>query len=247
VEHKQDNREKIMPELHRRQFIGAATTVALAATLSQSQALGADVAAPSAGAAITYDVKPLPFDPKTIPGFSEKILVSHHDNNYSGAVKRLNAINGQLATLDWANAPTFQINGLKREQLIAMNSMILHEHYFASFAGKESAPKGKLANAIARDFGSLDRWRSEFVAMGKALGGGSGWIVLAYSPHDKRLINAWASDHTTSLAGGQPVLVFDMFEHAYQMDFGAKAAAYVDAYLAAMKWDDAEKRFAGYA
>ena len=142
---------------------------------------------------MTYAVKPAPFDPKNVKGLSEKLLVSHYENNYTGAVKRLNAITAQLAELDFAKAPVFAINGLKREQLIAMNSMILHEAYFDCLGGG-GAPSGALAEALARDFGSVDRWRAEFSAMGKAEGGGSGCVVLAYSPRDKRLVNHWAAD-----------------------------------------------------
>jgi len=171
---------------------------------------------------MAYTIKPLPFDPQKIKGLSEKILVSHYENNYGGAVKRLNSISEQLATLDYEKAPNFVINGLKREELIAMNSMILHEVYFAGL-GEQNQPGASLSDAIGRDFGSMDRWRSQFVAMGKAQGGGSGWVILTYSPHDKRLVNAWAADHTTTIAGGDPILVLDMYEHAYQMDFGARA------------------------
>ena len=144
---------------------------------------------------MTYTMKPLPFDPQQIKGLSEKILISHYENNYGGAVKRLNAIADQLATLDYDKAPGFLINGLKREELIAANSMILHELYFNGL-GEANQPGAALETAIARDFGSMDRWRSEFVAMGKAQGGGSGWVILTYSPRDKRLVNAWAADHT---------------------------------------------------
>ncbi|HKX09038.1 MAG TPA: Fe-Mn family superoxide dismutase, partial [Stellaceae bacterium] len=161
---------------------------------------------------MTYEIKPLAFDPKSIKGLSEKLLVSHYENNYGGAVKRLNAITAQLAELDFAKAPVFTINGLKREELIAMNSMILHEIYFDGIGGGGAA-SGALAQAIARDFGSVEKWRAEFSAMGKAEGGGSGWVILGYSPRDKRLVNQWAADHTTNLAGGRPVLVFDMYEH----------------------------------
>jgi Fe-Mn family superoxide dismutase len=184
---------------------------------------------------MTYEIKPLPFDPKKLNGLSEKLLVSHHENNYAGAVKRLNAITAQLAALDWAAAPTFTVNGLKREELIAMNSMILHEHYFNALGG-HGGPGGVLAEAIAHDFGGIARWQAEFSAMGKAEGGGSGWVILAYSPRDRRLVNTWAADHTTTLAGGRPVLVLDMYEHAYHMDYGAKAAAYVDAYMQGINW-----------
>ncbi len=195
---------------------------------------------------MTYQIKPLPFDPRAIKGFSEKILMSHYENNYSGAVKRLNAIIAQLAELDFEKTPIFTINGLKREELIATNSMILHEIYFDGLGGSV-APSGNLANAIARDFGSFERWRNEFSAMGKAEGGGSGWVILAYSPRDNRLVNQWAADHTTILAGGQPVLVLDMYEHAYHMDFGAKAATYVDVYMEAIRWDNAARLYERYS
>jgi Fe-Mn family superoxide dismutase len=186
---------------------------------------------------------PLPFDPKTITGLSEKLLTSHHDNNYVGAVKRIGAITGQVAALDPATAPGFQINGLKREELIAWNSMILHELYFAGLAAP-SKPGAKLAAAIERDFGSDARWRAEFAAMGKALGGGSGWVLLTYSHRDNRLVNQWAADHTMTLAGSTPILALDMYEHAYAMDYGAKAAAYVDAFMATTNWTSADARFA---
>lgn len=192
-----------------------------------------------------YSPQPLrlPFDPKMITGLSEKLLVSHHDNNYVGAVKRLGAINGQLSALDPATAPGFALNGLKREELIAWNSMILHEIYFAGI-GAPTRPGKALAAAIERDFGSEARWRSEFVAMGKALGGGSGWVLLTYSHRDKRLVNQWAADHSMTLAGGTPILALDMYEHAYAIDFGAKAGAYVDAFMGAVNWTAADAAFA---
>ena len=192
-----------------------------------------------------YEMKPLAFDPKGIKGLSEKLLVSHYENNYGGAVKRLNAITAQLAELDFAKAPVFVINGLKREELIATNSMILHEIYFDGIGG--GAPSGVLSDALARDFGSLERWRAEFSAIGKAEAGGSGWVILAYSPRDKRLINQWAADHTTNLAGGRPVLALDMYEHAYHMDYGAKAAVYVDAFMEAIRWENAARLYERYS
>ena len=182
-----------------------------------------------------YEIKPLACDPAAINGMSERLIVSHYENNYGGAVNRLNAIAAQLAELDFAKAPGFVINGLKREELIARNSMILHELFFASL-GEESAPEGELRDALARDFGSVDRWRAEFDAMGKAQGGGSGWVLLTWSPRDRKLLNQWAMDHTTTLAGGCPILALDMYEHSYHIDYGAKAAAYVDAFMAAINW-----------
>jgi len=238
-----------MPTIDRREFARTAALTAIASAAASTVASAADAppgpAAPKPAG--PYQPKPMPFDPTKVKGISEKLLTSHYDNNYTGAVKRLNAITAQLSTLDWATAPNFVINGLKREELIAMNSMILHEHYFSALGGAGGDPAGPLAQAIARDFGGMDRWRAEFSAMGKAEGGGSGWVVLSWSPHDKRLVNAWAADHTTTLAGGRPVLVLDMYEHAYQMDYGAKAAAYVDAYMSGIRWDGAEQLFKRYA
>ena len=124
--------------------------------------------------------------------------------------------------------------------------MILHEVYFDSL-GAGSAPRGGFRDAIARDFGSLDRWRTEFSAMGKGQGGGSGWVILSYSPRDKRLVNQWAADHTTTLAGGRPVLVLDMYEHAYHMDYGAAAARYVDVFMEAIRWDNAVTLYDQYS
>ena len=183
----------------------------------------------------TYSMKPLACDPARIKGMSERLIVSHYENNYGGAVKRLNAIADRLASLDFDTAPNFVVNGLKREQLIATNSMILHEVFFAGL-GQESGPDSVLQEALARDFGSVERWRAEFVSMGKAQAGGSGWVLLTYSPRDGRLVNAWAADHTTTVAGGTPILALDMYEHSYHMDYGAKAADYVGVFMAAINW-----------
>ncbi|MGY8676472.1 Fe-Mn family superoxide dismutase [Bradyrhizobium sp. UFLA05-153] len=193
---------------------------------------------------MTYAMKPLSCDPSRIRGMSERMIVSHYENNYGGAVKRLNLIDEQLAGLDFTKAPGFLINGLKREQLIATNSMILHEVFFAGL-GDESEPDAGLKEALARDFGSYDRWRDEFVAMGKALGGGSGWVLLTWSPRDRKLVNQWAADHCHTLAGGVPILALDMYEHSYHIDYGAKAANYVDIFMAAINWPAVQRAYDG--
>lgn len=191
---------------------------------------------------MSYAVKPLPCDPARLRGLSEKLIVSHYENNYVGAVKRLNAISAQLSDLDFATASVYVINGLKREELIASNSMILHEVYFESLGGDGGEPHGRLRELIEGDFVSIDRWRAQFSAMGKALGGGSGWVLLTYSPRDGMLMNQWASDHAHTLAGATPLLALDMYEHAYHMDYGAKAAAYVDAFMQNISWQSAAQR-----
>jgi superoxide dismutase, Fe-Mn family len=198
----------------------------------------------------TVMVRPFLLKPQWMNGLSERLLVSHYVNNYGGAVRRLNAIRARLATLDWARTPVFEINSLKREELIAAGSVILHEVYFESLGGHGdnppnalAEPPADLARALERDFGSVMAWRAEFTAMAKALAGGSGWVILAWSERLRRLVNQWAADHAHGLPGGTPILAIDMYEHAYHLDFGAKAAAYVDQLLANLNWERIGARY----
>ena len=177
-----------------------------------------------------YQLTPIYCRPWLLNGLSQRLIESHYENNYGGALRRLNAITEKLESLDFAATPGYVLSGLKRDELIALNSTLLHELYFASLGGEGRDPK-PFADVLARDFGSLDRWKSEFVAMGNALAGGSGWVLLVYVPRDRRLINQYAADHSQTLAGGIPILALDMYEHAYHIDFGANAVAYVDAFM----------------
>jgi Fe-Mn family superoxide dismutase len=194
-----------------------------------------------------HRIAPLLLEPKMLRGISERLIVSHYENNYGGAVRRLNAIDAALAALDPASAPGFALNGLKREQLVAHNSMLLHELYFASLGGSGGAPPDDLAAALAASFGSVERWRAELVAMGRALAGGSGWVLLVEDMRARRLVNQWAADHTQVLAGARPLLALDMYEHAYHLDYGANAGAYVDAFMANLDWAQVAARWRGAA
>jgi Fe-Mn family superoxide dismutase len=196
---------------------------------------------PPAAAPGTWPIRPLPFDPTKLKGLSEKLLVSHHDNNYAGAVRRLGQIQQMLAGLP-QNAPGFQLKGLKMEELIATNSAILHEDYFGNLGGDGKA-SGSLQQALARDFGSLAKWEQDFRATSTALGGGSGWAILSFNFRDGKLHNYIAFDHTDNVAFGRPILVNDMFEHAYHMDYGSAAAMYVDAFMQNVNWQECNRRY----
>src|SRR5258706_13413335 len=189
-----------------------------------------------------YTLTPIHCRPWTVSYLSVKLIESHYENNYGGALRRLNAITEKLESLDWANTPGYVINGLKREELVALNSPLLHELYFASMGG-DGQPTKAMTGILARDFGSLERWRAEFRAMGYALGGGSGWVLLPYIPRDGRLINQYAAEHSQCVASGVPILALDMYEHAYHMDFGANARAYVDTFLRNVDWPALELRY----
>jgi Fe-Mn family superoxide dismutase len=161
-----------------------------------------------------------------------------------GAANRLGAIETEMAKLDVTTAPGFMINGLKCEELLAMNSMILQTSYFNSLDAGGSKPGASLGSQIEKDFGNEQAWRDQFVAMGKAIGGGSGWVLLSWSPRAGRLVNQWAADHTMTVAEGRVPMVLDMYGHAYHMDFGAKGAAYVDAFMGAITRANADYIFA---
>jgi len=182
-----------------------------------------------------YQLTPIHCRPWTVSYLSVKLIESHYENNYGGALRRLNAITEKLESLDWANTPGYVINGLKREELVALNSTLLHELYFASMGG-DGQPTEAMSAVLARDFGSALQWRDQFTAMGNALAGGSGWVLLVYLPRDRRLINQYASEHSQAVAGGIPILALDMYEHAYHIDFGANARAYVDTFMRNLDW-----------
>jgi Fe-Mn family superoxide dismutase len=202
---------------------------------------GFQTSAQPQAAAGGWPIKSLPFDPTKLKGLSEKLLVSHHDNNYAGAARRVGQIQQMLAGLP-QNAPGFQIKGLKMEELIATNSAILHEEYFGNLGG-DGKSSGSLQQALTKDFGSLARWEQDFRATSAALGGGSGWAILNFNLRDGKLHNYIAFDHTDNVAFGRPILVNDMFEHAYHMDYGSAAAMYIDAFMQNTNWQECNRRY----
>jgi superoxide dismutase, Fe-Mn family len=178
----------------------------------------------------------LPFDSAALKCLSPGLITSHHQNHYGGAVTRLNSIRTQLSSTAFSTAPGFQLNGLTREELIATNSVLLHELYFCSLGGDGVTMEPAMKLALDANFGNVERWREEFIAMGKALGEGSGWVLLVFQPREGSLVNQWAADHTHAVTGGLPILALDMYEHAYHLDYGAEAGAYVDAFMGNIDW-----------
>ena len=190
-----------------------------------------------------YRIAPLFCRPWTLNGISPRLIESHYENNYGGALARLHAIAAELEGPGAEALPADAISRLKRDEATALNSLLLHEVYFASLGGDGRALPDAMSQALTRDFGSVDRWRREFVALATALAGGSGWVLLSYLPRAGRLINQSAATHDHSLAGAIPVLAIDMYEHAYHLDFGANAVAYVAAFMRNIDWKAAEARY----
>ena len=189
-----------------------------------------------------HQPKPLPFDAAKLKGLSEKLIRSHWENNYGGAVKALNAVEQRLATLlKESDLPPYMYGDLKREELVRTGSVVLHELYFGNLGG-EPKPGGKVLETIKKWFGSYEQWEAEFKKTANALGGGSGWAIFAYNSHTGEFHNYWAWDHMHNSPMSRPLLVLDMYEHAYHMDYGAAAAKYVDAFLQNVNWEEVNRR-----
>jgi Fe-Mn family superoxide dismutase len=188
-----------------------------------------------------HAIQPLPFDPKKLPGLSEKLLVSHHDNNYGGAVKNLNKVEEELSKVG-PDTPGFTVAGLEAAKLKFTNSMILHELYFENLGGDGKAPGPQTERMLVQAYGSRARWEELFRALGNSLGGGSGWAILDWDFHAHGPRTYWAGDHTNAVASGAPLLVMDMYEHAYAIDYGASAKDYIDAFFKNIQWAEVERR-----
>ena len=191
-------------------------------------------------AAGKHPIAPLPFDPGKLKGLSEKLLRSHHENNYGGAVKNLNKVEEELARIT-KDTPAFLVGGLKERELVFNNSMVLHELYFANLGG-DGKPGGTIQSALSLAFGSVARWEELFRLTGMSLAGGSGWVLLDYNFQSRQLRTHWSGNHSQSAASSQPLLVMDMYEHSYQMDYGAAAAKYIDAFFQNVQWDEVQRR-----
>jgi Fe-Mn family superoxide dismutase len=231
----------------RRTVLGA-LGVGSAALAIGREALGQSPAAAPADAARPpafrgqHQPRPLPFDPTKLPGLSEKLLRSHWENNYGGAVKALNAVELRLdAMMKDKDLPAYVYGDLKREELLRTGSVVLHERYFANLGGDGKA-EGPALDLVKRDFGSYEGWEAEFRRTAMALAGGSGWAVLALNLHTGEAHNYWAWDHAHAAVLGAPLLVLDMYEHSYHLDFGAAAARYVDAFMDNVRWDEVSRR-----
>ena len=188
-----------------------------------------------------HEIKPLNFDPKSLKGISENVIVSHHDNNYAGAVKKLNLIQKQIESLP-ENAHPIELGALKKEELIALNSKLLHELYFDNLGG-DSKLTPTMQIILSQSFGSVEAWKNDFIKTAKSLSGGSGWVMLSYVKEAGVLINQIAGDHTDSVATGIPLLVMDMYEHSYHMDYGTKATKYINAFMSNVNWNIVTQRW----
>lgn len=191
-----------------------------------------------------HQILPFPRKPYALNWLPERLVVSHYEKDYGAAVRSLNALRDRLAAMDPSAVTPVELRALKREELSAAGSVTLHELYFVNLGGNGKVP-GLVTTALERNFGGVRQWWREFVAVARSLAGGPGWVVLSYSPYDGRLYNHIAIDHSHAMVGAAPILVLDMHEHAYHLEFGANAPAYVDAFMRVIEWTVVAERLIG--
>ncbi|MEM1132652.1 MAG: Fe-Mn family superoxide dismutase [Pseudomonadota bacterium] len=235
-----------MKQISRREAIGTVSVGVVGAAVipaASAQAMAQDSAPASLAFAAKHNPKPLRFDPAKLTGLSEKLIVSHWENNYQGSVRALNLIEGKLAAaMQDTDFPALVYGGLKREELHRTGSVILHEYYFGALGG-DGKPGGSIVDAITASFGSFDIWQAEFRRTALSLSGGSGWAVLSYNPYLQSLHNYWAWDHMHHAVTGIPLITLDMYEHSYHMDYGTAATRYIDAFMANLNWQVIDARY----
>lgn len=177
-------------------------------------------------------------------GFSDTLL-NNHFKLYQGYVKNTNAVLNRLDELLTDNKDrTIEYAELERRFGWEFNGMLLHEYYFENLGGKEPIDStGALYKKITGEFGTFDRWKQDFISAGSMRG--IGWVVLYWEPRTGKLINAWVDEHNTgNIAGARPLLVMDVFEHAYMPDYQLDRAEYIEAFFKNIDWKAVEKRFA---
>jgi Fe-Mn family superoxide dismutase len=193
--------------------------------------------------------EPAPFQAKNyahlqgMEGFSDTLLQIHF-KLYQGYVEQTNQLISLLKDYSYeGQKPDAQYGALKRRFGWEYDGMRLHEYYFENLGGKGALnPKSDLYQKIVQDFGSYEIWKKDFIATGMMRG--IGWSVLYYDEKASRLFNVWINEHDLGhLAGGIPLLVMDVFEHAYMPQYGLKKDEYITAFFKNINWQVVTKRF----
>lgn len=186
-------------------------------------------------------VKNLPFQ-EELKGISKKTIDIHYGKLYQGYVKKWQEIQERLKTVDksLANATFSELRELKLEETFAANGVVLHEAYFDVLGGNGN-PEGEIIKAIAKEFGSFESWLEEFKALGLSA---RGWVVLTYDFNDSKLHNYLADVHNQGgIWGTAPLLVLDVYEHAYFIDYGSDRKSYIEDFFKSLNWEVLDKKF----
>jgi Fe-Mn family superoxide dismutase len=222
-------------------LLGCAHTAPASETrTATSHTGGASMSVPPPALAGKHQPLPLPFKAGALSGLSERLIASHHENNYGGAVKNLNRVELELAAVD-TDTPPLMVAALRERELTFRNSKTLHEAYFANLGG-DGRRSGAIDAALGQAYGASSRWEEHFRLTALGLGGGSGWVILGSELDTGALRTFWSGQHSQAPASCVPLLVLDMYEHSYHLDYGAAHARYIDAFFANVSWDEVNRR-----
>jgi Fe-Mn family superoxide dismutase len=232
-----------VPQIHRRTFLFASSGAAAGSLRVAGVANAAEEAGPFAGSGLATGT-PKPLRHKEVPGFlSAAQIAPHHTAHYGGALKAFAAAESRLDE-GLAKGPAGDpaaFERLKQLQSSRGNSVVLHELYFDGLALKATDPPEGVRKAIEKRFGSVDKWAADFVATAKAA---AGWAVLVAHPVNGRLYNVASDEHAQGpLWLAAPLVVIDVYEHAYYVDYQSKKAEYVEAFLKFIDWTEADRRY----
>lgn len=187
--------------------------------------------------------EPKKFDLKGLQGISDNQITQHMDILYVGYVNKLNEIEARRQDCDIskANQVFSDFRAIKVEETFALNGVVLHELYFENLGGAGGAPGGKLADRLTEDFGSFDKWSEEFQKCGMAA---RGWVMLGLCLYDRKLHNYCLDTHNYNVpVVTKPILIMDVYEHAYAIDYGVKRPPYIEAFMKNIEWSAPEQRF----
>jgi Fe-Mn family superoxide dismutase len=186
-------------------LIGTAALIATAALASSAEAAPNNKPAPPMAPVLQggHKVEPLSFDPAKLNGLSERLMRSHHENNYAGAVKNLNRAEQELAAIN-KDTPAFVVAALRERELTFRGSKLLHEQYFGNLGG-DGRRGGAIEQALSQAYGTSARWEEHFRFTGMGLGGGSGWVVLGYELDTGALRTLSLANHAQSLSLFAPI------------------------------------------
>jgi superoxide dismutase, Fe-Mn family len=232
-----------MSHLNRRTFVFA-TSGAAAGTLVVPGFAEADEGEPNKESSGLVTGKPKPPKFKEVPGFlSAAQIAPHHASHYGGALKAFTAAEAKFdeAVTKGAAIDPAAFDRLKQIQSSRGNSVVLHEMYFDGLALKETEPPEGIKGAIAKRFGSLDRWAGDFIASAKTA---AGWAMLVVHPINSRLYNVVSDEHAQGpLWLSVPLVVIDTYEHAFYIDYQNRKAEYVEKFLKFVDWAEADRRY----
>lgn len=187
---------------------------------------------------------PKPLKYTALNGLSEKQLSEHHDVLYAGYVKKLGEIEQKLENVDrtTANATFSDLRALKKEEIFATGGIYLHEGYFDNLGGTGGTAAGAIADLIKEDFGSVEKWLEDFKACGLA---SRGWVVLAFNWNDGKLHTYLTDIHSEGVWNCSTLLIMDMYEHAYFIDYATQKKAYIEAFFQNIDWNDVNAKLQG--